>query len=106
MGATHSASIDHDMSQPNSWLVFWTLIVSGALLILCSWVFWGVYEGLRGEIVLENEKSAGNYYELQGLRTTETTALTEYRWLDKEKNKAQIPIEAAKNDVVRHYQAR
>ncbi len=84
---------DYENQEPKNNLIAFLLIISCIFIVatvaFLSWMFTATVEGEQ----TRKQQSNANYVDLQNLRKSEDTKLSEYQYVDKEKGIVHIPVE-------------
>ena len=96
---------NYDTSEPKSRIAV-ILVVSVALLLVLIFIVADlIYKGVVSDrVILLQERAPMNGLDLQKQRDREQKLLNTYRWINKEKQQVQIPIEQAMKITIKRYQ--
>lgn len=99
---SHSGVVNHDQSNPDSFLIVVSIVISVIVLFLVCFISYFYYLDTGSEELVAKERTKAPVV-LAQLKQDEAKELNFIKWLDKSNQRVQIPIEFAKDIVVKSY---
>ncbi len=102
--SSHQSSSEHTVGHETHDFDFFKIafLIPITMIALCVFfcvcIFW--FRGARSSEVIERQAMGGNLEMINKLHAQEKMTLTQYKWIDKEKNIVQIPIARAMEILV------
>ncbi|RAP32752.1 hypothetical protein DID75_04105 [Candidatus Marinamargulisbacteria bacterium SCGC AG-410-N11] len=100
---SHDGTINHDQSEPKTFILGINIVFLIIILIITFIVFGMFFNSLKN-IEQNKKQNIGPNKELTKLKNYENKELSTLKWLDKKKGKVQIPIDLAIKNVAKTYQ--